>query len=346
MNLSNFSTAVAFRSLGLAAGLCAAVLVGCSDDDDSDATDGGRPDGGRADAGRDAGPSGAAGRSANAGSGGARANAGSGGRGAPSTSGDDAGVDDVDGGSDSDAGSEPTVDPNPTGFRDLSLQVSGFDDEVGRYVQVQLIGANGELLTSAVLNGLPAASYTLDLPDALPAGQAVELQVWADTFGTVDNIYDPGMDHAWTQSIAAGASNVPAVVKLAHGMQTTPPTVTGGDAAGSLGFMLMGTSDYDGRQFELRIHEATGGRLVARYLMPVPGIEVAFEVYGVLKTGTEYNVDFSIDTNNNGKYDDPPADAAWRRTVTATATGNNDSPGAAIWLWMLPPTAEYVDVGF
>jgi hypothetical protein len=45
-------------------------------------------------------------------------------------------------------------------------------------------------------------------------------------------------------------------------------------------------------------------------------------------------------------YDDPPADASWRRTVTATATGNNDGRGAEIWLWELPSAVEYVDVGF
>jgi hypothetical protein len=122
--------------------------------------------------------------------------------------------------------------------------------------------------------------------------------------------------------------------------------VDSGDAAGSLAFMLMGTPDYADNLFELRIYEDVSGRLVARYVTPVPGFEVAFEVYGVLKTGTAYRVDFAIDINDSMVYDDPPADASWRRIVTATATGNNGNPGAAIWFWELPSAAEYVDVGF
>jgi hypothetical protein len=353
MNLSNSSLVVASRSLWLVAGICAAGLVSCNDDDNPNAPN--APDARRPDADEDAGQTRAARRAPTAGAGGAMAVAGTGGdAGAPVVS-EPASEDGDSGVADLDGGSEPVVDPNPSGFRDLSIEMSGFDDEVGKYMQLALVAANDELLTMGMLNELPSATYTFELPDTIPPGQEVALRVWSDTAGMAPNAYDAAMDHAWTQTIAAGAANERAVVELTHGTQTPPPTVDSGEADGSLGFMLMGTPDYYGDRFELRVYEDVSGRLVARYVAPVPGFEVAFDIHGVLKTGTTYRVDFSIDVNKNMTYDEPPADASWRRTVTATATGNTNSPtgpiddggpGAAIWLWELPSDTEYVDVGF
>jgi hypothetical protein len=329
MNLPYHSLVCAPRSLLVIAGVCAAVLIGCGDDDDSKGNDAGM-DGGAA--GSKAGAGGAGGKKGGAGGKG----------GASSIPEDDAGVD-PDGG---EPEPEPEPDPEPLGFRDLSIQMTGFTDEVTQFMQFRLIAPNGEILNMSALHGLPAATFTFDLPDSVPPDQEVELQVWADTAGTVGNAYDAAMDHAWTATIAAAAADEAAVVMLTHGSQSPPPTVGAGDAVGSLGFSMMDSADYLGDLFELRVYENVSGRLVGRQVLPVPGSEVAFEVYGVIKTGTVYRVDFAIDVNGNLSYDEPPDDAAWRRMVTGTGTGYSSGPGATITLAAPPPDTEYVDIGF
>jgi len=347
MNLPSLSSSRSLRGLVVVAAVAAlsVLTVACGDDDDDD------------DAGVHAGSggsSGSGGKSGNGGKGGKGGSGGVGGRsgggtGGSSGSGGSGGAVEEDAGMTEDAGEEPG--PNPNAFRNVTFQMSGLTTgamgEVGKFMQFRLISAGGDLINVSVIHGVPTATFDFELPHSAPAGEVVTVEVWADTAGTVENAYDAGMDHAWTATIAAGAANEDAVVPIAGGAQPTPPTLTDGAATGSLGFtMMMNTNDHMGELFELRVIENDSGRLVGRQLLGIPGNEIGLEVYGVLRTGIEYQVDYAIDLDGNLAYDAPPTDAAWRQVVTATATGYSGGPGATISLSDIPSSDDYVDVGF
>jgi hypothetical protein len=358
MNLPAVSSGRRLRSLAIVIGIAAfsALTGACGDDDDEGVAGSGGQGGtaGKGSAGASAGcgaprPSGGSGgtggSSGSVGCGGPPRSGGSGGTGGSSGNGGVGGATDDDAGMTDDAGEEPG--PNPDDFRNVTFMMSDLTIEVGEFMQFRLISADGDLITVGVIHGAPVATFPFELPHSAPAGQVVTFEVWADTAGTVDNAYDAMMDHAWTGTIGAGDADEDAVVAIAGGVQASPPTLTQGIAApGSLGFTMMNTNDHNADLFELRVLDNATGRLVGRQLLPIPGNEIGLEVYGVLHTGVEYQVDYSIDLDGDFVYDAPPDDAAWRQFVTATANGYNSGPGATISLTAVPDADDYVDVGF
>jgi len=257
---------------------------------------------------------------------------------------------DEDAGMTDDAGEEPGPDPNDS--RNVTFRLSGLTIEIGEFMQLRLISQSGDLLTAGVIHSVPLAMFDFELPHSAPAGEVVTAEVWADTAGMNANAYEAGMDHAWTATIAAGDADEDAVVPIAGGVQASPPTLTEGSAAGSLSFTMMDTGIYYDRAFELRVIDHGTGRLVARQLLPEAGGQIALEVYGVIHTGVEYQVDYAFDANDDGDYDAPPTDVAWREFVTGTEAGHMsgsdagvEEGGATIALPGIP-TADYVAVGF
>jgi hypothetical protein len=346
MNLPSLSSSRSLRGLVVVAGFAALSLltVACGDDDDDDDDDVQAGSGGEGGSG---GKGGAGGKGGSGGTGGKSGSGGSGGGG----SGGSGGAMEEDAGMLDDAGEDPG--PNPDNFRNVTFMMTGLTIEVGEFMQFRLISADGDLITIGVIHGVPAAAFPFELPHSAPAGEVVTFEAWADTMGTTDNAYEAGMDQAWTGTIAAGDADVDAVVPIAGGLQATPPTLTQGVAAGSLGFTMMNTSAHSGDLFELRVLDNDTGRLVGRQLLPVPGNQIGLEVFGVIHAGVEYQVDYAIDLDGDSAYDAPPTDAAWRTLVTATEDGYNADPdagigegGATITLSGVPSSASYVDVGF
>ena len=86
----------------------------------------------------------------------------------------------------------------------------------------------------------------------------------------------------------------------------------------------MNLGPHDGGLFEVRVIEADSGRLVGRWVtnnLNLQSNDITLTIPGIIKDGTEYQVDFFADLNDNQAYDAPPDDHAWREMVTGDGSG-------------------------
>jgi len=83
----------------------------------------------------------------------------------------------------------------------------------------------------------------------------------------------------------------------------------------TLAMLFEGMSPHIGQMMELRVVEMASGSEVVR--LSVPAIPMAgFEIeLDDLMEGMSYRIDFYADLNENGSYDAPPIDHAWRLEV-------------------------------
>ena len=79
---------------------------------------------------------------------------------------------------------------------------------------------------------------------------------------------------------------------------------------------VSGMGPHIGQTFLVRVVDEGNLEEVGRsVLTSIPGASFDVELY-VLILGHSYTVDFFVDFNGNGQYDAPPADYAWRLTLT------------------------------
>jgi hypothetical protein len=133
-------------------------------------------------------------------------------------------------------------------------------------------------------------------------------------------MYDaPPTDHAWRLDIAASGDETLAFMHNTDFTDIATPAVT---EAEDFTFMATDMSPHDGQRFELRVIEADSGRLVGRYVLgAIAAADFTLTLPGIVANGTDYQVDFHADLDNDGNYDPPPTDHAWRETGTADASG-------------------------
>lgn len=94
---------------------------------------------------------------------------------------------------------------------------------------------------------------------------------------------------------------------------------------------------YAGRKFEVRVTElGTGDEVGRKTLSSIEQSSFSVELYVFLESRS-YQIDFYIDLNDNGIYDDPPVDLSWRRVV------NNVSQNVVI---NFIPDTDFTDIGF
>jgi hypothetical protein len=97
---------------------------------------------------------------------------------------------------------------------------------------------------------------------------------------------------------------------------------------GNFKIAFNGFHDQIGKTFYLNIVEASTGHLVAWSTPVTIQTEGFFFAYpGVIEDGHSYNVNFWVDTDNNGQLDHSPngsppgVDESWRVTATGTPAG-------------------------
>jgi hypothetical protein len=285
-----------------------AFWIACGDDDgdgDGEAGTGGEVDGGDSGSGGRSGSGGSAG-GGTGGGGAGTGGTGGGGAGTGGTGGED------DGGVDEDAG-----DPGMTSFRDVTLDLTDFDPHVGQLMHFRVVSDDDELVALGIYDPLTDGDADIALPGSIGDG-VHRLDYFADF--NANGVYNPPpADHAWRLPIEASGD---AELDYTHDTDFTNiamPAFTSGED-----FVLSAT-DMDphvGQLFEVRVFEEDSGRLVGRYVLGE--VETAdFEVTlpGILESGTSYRVDFYADLSEDGNYDAPPADHAWRETAEADANG-------------------------
>jgi hypothetical protein len=73
---------------------------------------------------------------------------------------------------------------------------------------------------------------------------------------------------------------------------------------------FMGMNPHVGQNLYLAVIDKSSGMEIQRANVTAT-VDYLVEVYGI-ENGMSYNIDFFADHNNNGSYDTPPADHAWR----------------------------------
>jgi len=74
-----------------------------------------------------------------------------------------------------------------------------------------------------------------------------------------------------------------------------------------------------GQKLEMRVvHVQTGVEVGYAKLDPIASAAFTLSIPDVLVANETYYIDWYADLNGNGRYDDPPTDHAWRRTIIAS----------------------------
>lgn len=296
------TTRIGYRTVLLSIPLVLLALGACDDDDDMDAVlDAGAEDAGRMedaepteDAGpmEDAEPVDDAGAMADAALDGGPADAG------------DAAVP-------PDAG-----DAGAATFRDVTLEMTDMDPHVGQLMEFQIRSSQDDTIAfRGILASLPDVDFTYEMPNSTPPGEH-QLDFFADL--NMNQSFDsPPDDHAWRENIAASGD---VTVEFPHNTDFTDIELM---APGEdFTFEATGMDPHLDQLFELRVINATSGQVVGRYVLPsIADTEFSFTIPGILEEGQQYQIDYFADLSENGSYDAPPTDHAWRRMVNADAAG-------------------------
>jgi hypothetical protein len=100
---------------------------------------------------------------------------------------------------------------------------------------------------------------------------------------------------------------------------------------------MTGMSPYIGQILSIRIVDDATGTEIRREMQEVDADSIEASLFGVVFGGHSYTVDFYVDVNDNGMYDVPPTDHAWRLN-TGVATG--------FTVLGFAQHTEYVDIGW
>lgn len=186
----------------------------------------------------------------------------------------------------------------------LRFQLTGMNPHVGQGFGVRLVDqATGKEAGREDLDAIAMPDFEIDLPFLEP-GHTYNLDFYADL--SQNGLYDaPPTDHAWRMTV--GPVDGDETASFPHGTNFT-------DIEWVYEFKLefFGMNPHVGQKLELRVvntgtGQEAGRATVQEILLPdfevrVPGIE----------PGQNYDADFYADLNQNGSYDAPPADHAWR----------------------------------
>ena len=204
------------------------------------------------------------------------------------------------------------------GLRDVTVEMSGMTPHVGQLMEFRIVDASDQLIFRGIVDDLPSVSYTFIAPNSTPEG-AYRVDFYADLSG--NRTYDPPpTDHAWTLAVPTTGD---AVLPFAHNttfddIDDPPITELGADFT----FNATAMTPHVGQLFELRVYDQQTGRLVGRYVLTsIAAANFSLVIPGIIVDGHDYRVDFFADFSNNGSYDAPPTDHAWRVTDTGTASG-------------------------
>ena len=182
----------------------------------------------------------------------------------------------------------------------LTVEFSGMNPHAGQDLQLAVI--NGETgMELARVHTVAQPTFSVEVPE-LPPGSSYDIDFWADF--NENGMYDgPPTDHAWRITLDEFSSD--SVIQFVH--NTTFTDIMWKDL---LTLELSNMNPHVGQNLYLAVIEAEQGKEIGRvhkivdqsFSVSVPGIEA----------GKNYLVDFWADFNENGMYDGPPTDHAWR----------------------------------
>ncbi len=192
----------------------------------------------------------------------------------------------------------------------LTMNLTSMNPHVNQKFEMRVWDKNsGKEIGRETVGAIPSPDFGVSIP-GIKIGGSYYVDFYADFNG--NSLYDsPPTDHAWREEVNNVQGDT--VLNFVHNINFT-------DIQWNYLFTmnLMSMNPHLGQLFELRVVDEMTGNEIGRTRLDsilVPDFEVS--VPG-LELGRQYRADFYADFNNNGHYDSPPADHAWRETFTDT----------------------------
>jgi len=209
-------------------------------------------------------------------------------------------------------------DGGTPGLRSLTINLSGWDDNLHRFMQFRVAPPDNSWQVMAVIHeGVPTPTYRLELPNSLLADVDYRLDFWVDT-NQSGGYNPPPADNAWSIPLPAGTADI--VIDFPHNTNFTEIEHMAPTNDGSLLLSASNMFMYAPRLIDVRAIERATGRLAGRQLREIPGDEFIVDVGSVIHGGLDYDVVVTVDENNDGNIV-LGSDPTWHMDATANAEG-------------------------
>lgn len=186
----------------------------------------------------------------------------------------------------------------------LKVQFTNMDPHVGQKFELRIVDkATGKEVGRSSLDAIANHDFEVEL-EAIDIGGSYWIDFYADL--NQNGVYDsPPTDHAWRLELNNAQGDT--TLTFSH---NTGFTDIGWDYLMTLN--ITGMNPHQGQLFELRVVDRGDGREIGRMrFFSLNFIDFTVQIPG-LQLGRHYVIDFYADLNQNGRYDGPPADHAWR----------------------------------
>ncbi len=194
----------------------------------------------------------------------------------------------------------------------LTLRFTAMTPHVGQKLEVRVVdkGTRKEVGRTS-LDAIPGADFDVNLPEVLEIGASYWIDFYADL--NQNGIYDsPPVDHAWRLNLDNVAGDT--TLTFVHNTNFTDI-----DWVYALTINISNMNPHQGQLFELRVVDVGSGEEIGRMrYLSLAFIDFTVQIAGT-RIGHSYYVDFYADLNQDGRYDSPPADHAWRLQATNVA---------------------------
>jgi hypothetical protein len=166
---------------------------------------------------------------------------------------------------------------------------------------------SGDISDTVIVSPVATADFQVSL-GPIVTGNSYYLDFYADY--NENGMYDvPPVDHAWRivlDSVEGGDTTI----TFAHNTDFTDITWMGSDSSNMITLNFTGMTPHIGQDLSLYIRNMDDGISIDSMVMMVDNADFSVDFDSV--PAGDYNLDFYADLNQNGMYDSPPADHAWR----------------------------------
>jgi len=222
----------------------------------------------------------------------------------------------------------------------MKLQLVAMKPHLGHMIEYRVVDNNNYVQSRGVIKAMTGEDVELLAQRAIPRSNGpYRLDFYADVnrSGGFDGLGSVvSNDHSWrieplVQDPESLRADDIVTVTFVHSTSFTNvdtyPSGTSNPAKDTgLGARahIEGLGGFQGRAFEVRVAEKRTRHVVALYhVMRLDTPVVDAVVPGCVDLETEYDLDYWIDANGNGAYDNPKSgeDKGWRMTLTSTVEG-------------------------
>ncbi len=187
----------------------------------------------------------------------------------------------------------------------LSVEFSGMTPHIGQMLWLSVVDKDSWMEVGRV-STTAAENFTVDV-NGIEKEKSYYVDFFADFNG--NGVYDaPPEDHAWRMELDSVMGDT--TLMFQHNTDFTDIMWKN-----KLTVHFMNMNPHIGQTMWLAVVDTANGMTVDR-VQKTAEEDFMVDVYGI-EPGKSYNVDFFVDFNENGMYDAPPADHAWRMELNS-----------------------------